>query len=408
MKKIKISKSKSLNINKKISFNVKSKKAPNLTSFQCLKKKRYNISSHNKFIHNPSITHFNLHSKFIFDIDEAKNFLNKNSNKKLLLVTSSEILKINEIIKEIQITKEVEKETDFIKISETAFMFLKNYIKIKELKDPLTTFIKEQFDTCDERDSLSCRKLSTLYFIRTGKKISRTTINNIIRKKLGYRYLKTMPKSSSINNNEHILISLTFIKIIVRSIILNYNILFCDETGLLNKNNNFRSWRKNDEEIYQKTDSFKRKNLIMTVSKDDVIYYEILNESTDTNTFLNYMKNLKKSIDKKGLKNYVIVMDNLSSHKSPALIEFYSKNNINIIFNSPKMSSFNSIELTFRKIKNILYKKLFSSIEDIQIKVSEIIQNMKSEKTLLFNYKETLCQYLRYIEKYRDFQFNDL
>lgn len=65
-------------------------------------------------------------------------------------------------------------------------------------------------------------------------------------------------------------------------------------------------------------------------------------------------------------------MDNLSSHKTKELIEFYSQNNINVVFNSPKMSAFNCVELTFRNIKNILYKNLYSSFEDLEKKVLRI------------------------------------
>lgn len=119
---------------------------------------------------------------------------------------------------------------------------------------------------------------------------------------MGYRFLKSNPKDNNINNNEHILMSLTLIKIIFRCVNLGFNILFCDETGLSNKNNNFHSWRKKNETIYQKYDKLKRKNLIMTVSKDDNIFHEIYEQTIDSKNFLNYMKNLKKNIRRKRIK----------------------------------------------------------------------------------------------------------
>ena len=88
---------------------------------------------------------------------------------------------------------------------------IKNYIRIKEINDPLTKFIKEEFLFSDKRNLLSCRKLSNLYYIKTGRKASRTTINTIIRERLGYTFLKTNPKVSNINDYDNILMSLIFI-----------------------------------------------------------------------------------------------------------------------------------------------------------------------------------------------------
>jgi hypothetical protein len=261
-------------------------KEPKKKSLNFLKKKRNNISLYKKYIKNPSINHFNLTSKFIFDIDEYENFFSKNSNKKLILVNEFEIQKLTEKINEIQMIKDEDKETNFIKLPESKLSIIKNYIRIKEINEPLTNFIKEEFLFSDKRNLLSCRKLSNLYYIKTGRKASRTTINTIIRERLGYRFLKTNPKVSNINDYDNILMSLTFIKIIIRSIILGFNILFCDESGLHTKNNNLYFWRKRDEMIYHELGNTKKKNLIMTVSKDENIYYEILDESTDSKNFL--------------------------------------------------------------------------------------------------------------------------
>ena len=71
------------------------------------------------------------------------------------------------------------------------------------------------------------------------------------------------------------------------------------------------------------------------------------------------------------------------------------------------MSHFNSVELSFRTIKNLLYKYLFSSFEELKDNVSRIIDDMKIQKTYLFNYKETLFEYKKYIENHKDFKFKE-
>ena len=376
--------------------------------FKKIKKKRFRASTHKRFLLNPSITHFNLDSQFIYDVDEVKTFLSKNQNRKLLLVNANELERLKNKINDIKIQKNLDKETEYIKIPKNIFSNFEKYIQIKEDEDPLTQYIKAKFESIDDRTKLSCRKIAESYFIDTGKKTNRTSVLKIIKEKLGYKFLKTNPKSIFIRDNEHILISLCFIKIIVRCILLNFNILFCDETSILNKNNNLRVWRKSDETIYHNYDSYKKKNIIMTVSSNEVIYYSISGDSTNSEVFLEYMKNLKKVLDEKSIKQYVLLLDNLSSHKSPLLIKFFSENKINVIFCSPRMSSFNCIELAFRAIKNILYKKLFFSIEEMEKQIIEIINDPKFKKTLLYNYCETLYQYINFIEANKNFDFNKI
>ena len=53
--------------------------------------KRKNISKHKKYLKNPSINHFNINSKFIFDLDEVEDFLIKTKNKNNLKVNQREL-----------------------------------------------------------------------------------------------------------------------------------------------------------------------------------------------------------------------------------------------------------------------------------------------------------------------------
>ena len=137
----------------------------------------------------------------------TKIFFLKNSNEKLILVNEFEIQKLTEKINEIQMIMEEDKKTNFIKIPKSRLSITTNYIRIKEINEPLTNFIKEKFLFSDKRNLLSCRKLSNLYYIKTGRKASRTTINTIIRERLRYRFLITNPKVSNINNYDNIFMS---------------------------------------------------------------------------------------------------------------------------------------------------------------------------------------------------------
>ena len=94
----------------------------------------------------------------------------------------------------------------------------------------------------------------------------------------------------------------------------------------------------------------------------------------------------------------IIVMDNLWVHKTANLINFYKDNKVNILFNSPYCSFFNTIELAFRSIKRKLNNKLFSNINDSVDEVEKILKDEDFKMTLLANYKETLHEYLRFYE----------
>ena len=73
----------------------------------------------------------------------------------------------------------------------------------------------------------------------------------------------------------------------------------------------------------------------MAVNKDGIIYYEINEQSTTQDSFLNYMNKLVNKIKEIKKEKYVIVLDNLSVHKTSKVIEFYRENKINALFNCP-------------------------------------------------------------------------
>ena len=169
---------------------------------------------------------------------------------------------------------------------------------------------------------------------------------------MGFRYLKSTIKTKIIFQKNNILMSLTFLKIISRCIKFNMNILYCDETSIQNQSNNIQTWRKSNEVIYEDIPKKEKLNLILTVSKDDVIYFELNEDNTNQDNFLIYKKNLLEAIKKKLIsEKFVIVLDNYSGHKTPKLMEYYLNNKINVLFNSPYLSNFNAVELAFRNLK---------------------------------------------------------
>ena len=48
-------------------------------------------------------------------------------------------------------------------------------------------------------------------------------------------------------------------------------------------------------------------------------------------------------------------------------MNFYRENKVNVIFNVPYLSKFNSDELSFSNLKTYLYSKCFQNIEEAKV-----------------------------------------
>jgi hypothetical protein len=360
------------------------------------------ISAHKKYLKNPNISRLNIDSHFIYDIDEGEFFYNKLKNKNLIKVNTNELKYLEEKIEEILITKDIVNKTEYIKIPLDSIYKITNYVTRNEIDNQLTNFIKLKFAESQNREGLTCRKLTKEYFDTTGIKTNRTTINKIIREKLGYKYLKTCLKNNIINTNDDRLIQFTFIKIVVKCLYKGFKLIFCDESGIMTKNNHYKCLRKPNEQIYNNIENTGRYNLIMAVG-EDIIYFEIKRESTTETVFLEFMKNLIQCLGDIKCKNFVIILDNLSSHKTEKLIKFYAEKRVNIIFNAPLISQWNSIELSFRSLKKFLYSNIFCSMEELKENVKDFFENNEFKNTMKYNFGETLREYRDFIIKNKDF-----
>lgn len=86
------------------------------------------------------------------------------------------------------------------------------------------------------------------------------------------------------------------------------------------------------------------------------------------------MNYLIKKISKEKIKKYVFFFDIARFHKSEKIKKFYKNNNLKIITNVPYESSFDSVELSFRYFKNILYKNIYNSIDDVISEFNYILE----------------------------------
>ena len=362
----------------------------------------------NKIHKNPMITLIQPDSKFIYDLNEFKTYFSKVKNKNNLKLNETEIKYLKDTIDNILEKKMNNKDSNNFEISIEFFNKINSFIPSLNKKDEVVEYIKDLINNKKDKAFLSCRRIAYQYYCDTGKTISKTRVHNILKNKLNMRYRKTTIKNSKVQNNRNILMSLCFIKIIVKCIKLNYRIIFVDESSIQTNNNNFRTWRLSDEKVYFNLINTKKKNLLAAVDNNKVIYYIINDENTSETIFLDFMKKLKEKLDEEKVTKYVIVLDNLACHKTKLLKDFYLNNDINIVFNSPYMSNFNCIELFFRLIKRKIYQKIYSSINEVVDEITSIIHDNSINLSLNQNFRETLEEYLKYSNEYMKLNLNYL
>ena len=97
------------------------------------------------------------------------------------------------------------------------------------------------------------------------------------------------------------------------------------------------------------------------------------------------------------VKNYVFIMDNLSVHLTDEIKNLVNRYNLKIVYTVPYESSYNPIELSFRFIKNKIYRHIYSNMNDLKNDVENIIESFEFQRSLKFNWAETLEKYLIFI-----------
>ena len=256
------------------------------------------------------------------------------------------------------------------------------------------------------RNNISCRKLAAAYFEETGDKISKTYIHNLLKNNFHLSYLKSTVKNIKINTPFGVFSALFFIKSVIKCMSLGYKVLFLDETYIQSINNNYRAWHSKKEDLYFNLGTKKKKNLLLVVSSNSVFHYKISEDKTNENNFFQFMNEVNTIIKSKENEKYIIVMDNLSAHRTKKLMKYYDENKINIIFNCVYRSNFNCVELAFKIMKIQLYNKLFQNIEEVTNFIKDKLEEINLNGVLRNNFYETLNIYFDFYQKYKDTDLN--
>lgn len=270
--------------------------------------------------------------------------------------------------------------------------------KIKEEFSKETQYIKQIMENRDKGSNITIIKIQCILADKYKIKISKSTIYRILKNKLKYKFRKTISKNIDLNKLEYKIMSFIFIKIIIKGMMNNYNFIFIDESNFLLVNNHFRTWINEKESLHFGPKKKDKTNIIMAVSVNKIINYKFINENINKKNFELFMKETIGLLKQEEIRKTIFIMDNLSVHLCSNIIDIMKKSHLKVLFTVPYESAFNPIELGFRFIKNLIYKKIYLEMKDLQKDIINIIKGNKIKNALFKNFIETLKKYVIFLD----------
>ena len=104
----------------------------------------------------------------------------------------------------------------------------------------------------------------------------------------------------------------------------------------------------------------KKINGIFENNENEIFLSHLIIDNIGGQEFIKFLDELLEQYDEEKIIKLLVVMDNAKFHVSKQILEFLRIKNIKIITNVSYLSNFNSIELLFRDLKNIIIRKHFA------------------------------------------------
>lgn len=356
---------------------------------------------------NPNLFHFNLDSSFIYEPRLCNFWYNKLSNKNTMKLNNEEIFLFTKEIQSINFSYDKDKVSNkILEIDENIKSKIINAYFIETEYNEVTNQIQEIITLNNNKEKLSCLKIAQLYENKFSKKISPSHIWYIMKNKLNYRFLKTSVKTAKLTGNNSFNQTWFYLKVFARFLKLNGSFIFIDESSFYTHNNNYHQWRKNDDEIYYDIKDSYKVNLLMAINTEKVLFYKLTNVNTTGKEFVNFIKELLSNLEENEKKNSLFILDNCKAHLTVDCYKLFNQESLKVLYSVPYRSNFNMIEYVFRKIKNITYKNLYSSIEELKTSLNQIINSNDFNKGIKLLFKETIMNYISFNNKNKNMNLN--
>lgn len=358
-----------------------------------------------------NLLNFNISHYYLFIITKYTNFIKDIFDLNDIKIKDEEIAIIKKEIEKCNQEKKVNENKISIEILPEFFLSINEIKKFELGNSDYALKIKYILDSLQKKKlNITLKKISKEYLSLYGNTISISTVSRILKNHLKMNYLRTCLKNPKLEEYNYIFMALSYIRIFYRSIKLGSNIIFLDETGFLLQNNNYHTWRINDEQIYAgpKSKQKERLNLILAISRKRVIHKEFRKDSVNSEIFLNFLEEIYDNLKQDEKTNSILIMDNATYHLTGEIINFFKDKKIKGLTICPYKSEFNMAELVFRYIKNIIYKNIYENMKDLEDDVTKILNSQKLEYSLINLYRETLQQYLIFSQNHNDLDLNKI
>jgi len=138
--------------------------------------------------------------------------------------------------------------------------------------------------------------------------------------------------------------------------------------------------------------------MICTMSRHGFEHYQIMEERTNSVTFKAYMEQLGKKVRTCRRQKAILLMDNLTSHKTKEMMTFYRTHRWNVVFLPVSCPELNAIEFVFGLIKKRLIHQPRGSTLQYLRSVRRIMRKMDKkifanlEEHVLGSMKKTLVE----------------
>ena len=114
--------------------------------------------------------------------------------------------------------------------------------------------------------------------------------------------MKTYPKTKIFQKFLSILKGFIFIKTFIKCINEGLIPVYIDETNFQINNNNLKVWRLKNKFLFFNIGKSDRRNLILAVTPNKTLHYEINKKKNKSKDFLKFFDSLLKKISKKSFK----------------------------------------------------------------------------------------------------------
>jgi transposase len=155
-------------------------------------------------------------------------------------------------------------------------------------------------------------------------------------------------------------------------------LIFLDESGVTTSMTRLYARGTGGGRIHEATPGghWKILTILGAMSLSGMVATMTIEEPTDTDIFLAYVEHLLYPVLKPG---DVVVMDNLSAHKAPAVREWIEKAGAEVHYLPPYSPDLNPIEKAWAKLKQLLRTAKARTKETLDMAISEALPLITSE-----------------------------